>query len=184
MVSNDPIEVRNFFDCHGGAVVKSLSNGYSVYKIQKLKFYSRYFPGATDELLSGLAISPLIFQKMISKKRELRVTVVDGYCFGMVADVHDLGEQNLDIRKLNYRAEKDRFNGMIVPEKIVLDSKKLMADFGLKYAGLDWIEDQDGQWYFLELNCMGAFKWSEICGAGDITKAIASALISGGILNE
>ena len=177
LVSNDPEQVRAFFDAHGGAVAKSIANGYSVYGTEQLKLYSRFYSTPPKELLEGLAYSPMIFQKRVAKQRELRVTIVDDRCFGMVANTADLNEQDIDIRRLDYNVERKRFSGFSVPEAVEAASRKLMQDLELSYAGLDWIEEQDGRWLFLELNCMGSFKWSELCGAGDITGALSEALI-------
>lgn len=177
LVSNDPELVRSFFDAHGGAILKSISNGYSIYGAEQLKLYSRFFLLPNEELIKGLAFSPLIFQQRVLKHRELRVTIVDDMCFGMVADTMDLNEQDIDIRQLDYSAETGRFSGIAVPATVENASLKLMRNLGLSYAGLDWVEDKDGRWLFLEINCMGSFKWSELCGAGDITGALSEALI-------
>ena len=176
LISNDKEEVQAFFDKHEGAIVKSLANGYSVYREEQLKLYSRFYERPPASLLEGLSYCPMIFQRPIQKRRELRVTVVDGQCFGMVAKLDNLAVNTVDIRKLDYQKERDRFAGMTVPI-VVAEASQLMArSFGLAYAGLDWIEDENGNWVFLELNSMGAFKWSEICGAGPISSAIATAL--------
>ncbi len=177
LISNDLVEVDQFFTRHQGAVTKSLANGYSVYGEEQLKLYSRYYPQLPASVAEGLSYSPMVFQRRIEKRRELRVTCVDGECFGLVADTSDLIGENVDIRRLDYQSEKDRFMGIEVPLPIVDASRKLVDHFNLSYAGLDWIEDVTGAWFFLELNCMGAFKWSELCGAGDITCALANAIV-------
>lgn len=177
LVSNDRNAVSSFFKQCEGAVAKSLANGYSIYGKEHLKVYTRFYTHPPEELLDGLIYSPMIFQHRINKRRELRVTVVDSQCFGMVADTSDIGSEDVDLRHLDYDMERHRFGGLTVPDHMAAASRAIMDSFGLSYAGLDWIEDQHGQWLFLELNCMGAFKWSELCGAGDITTAIADALI-------
>lgn len=176
LVSNDRNTACSFFEKCGGAVAKSLASGYSIYGKEKLKLYSRFYACPPEELLDGLAYSPMIFQKRVPKRRELRVTVVEDRCFGMVADTSDFNSEDVDLRRLDYDAERHRFAGLPVPDHVAAASRTLVTSFGLSYAGLDWIEDEHGQWLFLELNCMGAFKWSELCGAGDITTAIADAL--------
>lgn len=176
LVSNDRNAVCSFFEKFGGAVAKSLANGYSIYGEEKLKLYSRFYACPPDELLDGLTYSPMIFQERVPKGREIRVTVVENRCFGMVADTSDLGSEDVDLRRVDYDAERHRFAGLPVPDHVAAASRAIVASFGLSYAGLDWIEDDDERWLFLELNCMGAFKWSELCGAGDITTAIADAL--------
>ncbi|MDA8586769.1 hypothetical protein N9L47_10975 [Rhodobacteraceae bacterium] len=177
LVSNNSTEVADFFSRHKGAVAKSIANGYSVYGDEQVKLYSRYFDRLPDDIASGLRFSPMIFQKCIRKLNELRVTCIDRECFGLIADTSDLGDEDIDIRRLNYQNEQARFQGVVVPDDIKRSSLQLMDHFNLSYAGLDWIQDSDGEWYFLELNAMGAFKWSEIQGAGDITTALAKAIL-------
>lgn len=177
LVSNDPTEVVDFFSKHQGAVVKSLANGYSVYRDEHLKLYSRFYRQLPHEIAEGLRYSPMIFQRRISKLNELRVTCIDGACFGLIADTSDMEGENVDIRRLDYKAEQGRFRGIDVPDDISRASQMLMDKLKLSYAGLDWIQDADGDWHFLELNSMGAFKWSELQGAGDITAALAEAIV-------
>lgn len=184
LVSNDRNSACYFFREHGGAVAKSIATGYSVYGSERLKLYSRFYLSPPEELLNGLAYSPMIFQKRVPKRRELRVTVVEEHCFGMVADTSDFDIDDVDLRRLDYDAERHRFAGLPVPDHVAAASRTIVASFGLSYAGLDWIEDEHGQWLFLELNCMGAFKWSELCGAGDITAAIADALVKRAMNND
>ncbi|MCB1469852.1 MAG: hypothetical protein KDK08_22505 [Rhizobiaceae bacterium] len=176
LVSNDRNTACAFFKKFSGAVVKSLASGYSIYGKEKLKLYSRFYANPPEELLEGLTYSPMVFQKRVPKRRELRVTVVEDHCFGMVADTSGFNSEDVDLRRLDYDTERHRFAGLTVPDHVAAASRKIVASFGLTYAGLDWIEDEHGKWLFLELNCMGAFKWSELCGAGDITTAIADAL--------
>ena len=176
LVSNDKTEVQAFFDKYKGAIVKSLANGYSVYGEEQLKLYSRFYEHPPTSLLKGLSYCPMIFQRPIQKRRELRVTIVDEQCFGMVAELDNLAKGTVDIRRLDYRKERGRFSGMTVPNVVAEASHQMARAFGLAYAGLDWLQDEDGTWIFLELNSMGAFKWSEICGAGPISSAIAAAL--------
>lgn len=176
LVSNDPNAACSFFEKYDGAVAKSIANGFSIYGDESLKLYSRFYMSPPEDLLNGLTYSPMIFQQRISSIRELRVTVVEDCCFGMVADTSDLNWGEVDLRRLDYKKEKHRFAGLTVPDYVAKASRAMVSSFGLSYAGLDWIEDKDGQWFFLEINCMGAFKWSELCGAGDITTAIADAL--------
>ena len=57
-------------------------------------------------------------------------------------------------------------------------SIKLTNTFDLSYAGIDWIESTDGNFYFLEVNPLGSFKWYEQCGKYDITKAIGRCLLA------
>ncbi len=177
LVSNDPIEAAEFLAKHEGAVVKSLANGFSVYGEEQLKLYSRYYSTLPSELTEGLQYSPMVFQRRIRKSNELRVTCVDGTYFGLIANTSDLSSENIDIRRLDYSAEQERFRGIDVPSDVARASQKLMDNFSLSYAGLDWIQDTDGSWCFLELNAMGAFKWSELQGAGNITDTLANAII-------
>lgn len=177
LVSNSPTEVAEFFSVHQGAVAKSIANGYSVYGEEHIKLYSRYFERLPNDLADGLRLSPMIFQKYIRKQNELRVTCIDGECFGLIADTTDLGDEKIDIRQLNYQDERARFRGAGVPDDVMRSSLQLLDHFKLSYAGLDWIQGPDGEWYFLEMNAMGSFKWSEIQGAGDITTALTKAIL-------
>ena len=53
-----------------------------------------------------------------------------------------------------------------------------MSEFNLNYGALDFIVTPNDEWYFLELNSMGQFLWIEDLTGLDISKSIATWLIS------
>jgi D-alanine-D-alanine ligase-like ATP-grasp enzyme len=140
------------------------------------KFYTRAvdtLEGLEDEL----ALAPQIYQQQIDRSAEVRVTVVDGRCYSVAISCEHLPPGVVDVRQLDYASERKRFFTPKNIDEIESWSTLFTTAMGLGYAGIDWAVDVEGRPYFLEANSCGAFKWFEQCGAGDITKAIAEALL-------
>jgi|GEM_PF-2462402 len=176
-ITNDPVELENFAS-ERNLIMKSLATGYMHYGTgDGWKFYTQRVT-VNDLLLQALRYGPQIFQGEILRAKEVRVTVVDGNCHSIGIDCSNLPENIVDIRELDYEAERKRFHVPESLDQIEALSIKLVDSLNLGYAGLDWLIDDDGRPFFLEANACGSFKWFEQCGAGDITGSIAEALLS------
>lgn len=84
--------------------------------------------------------------------------------------------QQIDIRR---GSSKD--HGYIpcsFDEKQIEALKKLMAKFDLSYCSADFMEDADGNLYFLDLNSCGAWWWIDELYAGEIRNTICDHLLS------
>lgn len=178
-ISNSTEDIKKFWEKHDGMIVlKSLSCGYIAYGSKNIKFYTQ--PG-TPRLLSKIStanLSPIIVQKRIIKRYEIRATVIDNKIYCTLLDYSKIPDI-VDYRKINFIRHKQAFspcpNDII--NSIISPSLLICKALGLKYAGIDWVIDYSGSIYFIEINPLASFKWFEICGAGDITHAIAKSLI-------
>jgi glutathione synthase/RimK-type ligase-like ATP-grasp enzyme len=170
--------LRAFKEEYGNVIVKAIATGYVVYGRRNMKVYSTRVPEHYADLARGLRFGPLIVQREVSKVQEVRVTVVDDHCFSVAFHCADLLEKEADIRKLDYRQHRDRFVRAVSTGKIESWSRQITRELGLCYAGIDWVVDRDGNWFFLECNPLGSFKWSEICGDFDISGTIARSLMT------
>ena len=109
---------------------------------------------------TGLNLCPVIFQEYIEKKYEYRITVTNNKMF--TCRIHSqkgsestkVDWRHYDIEntphyscKLNHRLEKKIFN--------------FIKCFNLKFAALDFVEDKQGNFFFLDLNSEGAYLWLE-----------------------
>lgn len=128
-----------------------------------------------DDIKNGeLEIFPTLFQQMIDRKYEYRVTVVGNKVFPAVADPERMNSASLDIRKdfgeIYYYPCK-------LPECIEDSILKFMNLSGLAYGAFDLIESKSGEFYFIEVNPGGQWGWIE-CETGlEITEEIAKYLI-------
>jgi len=176
LITNDVAEVRDFAAKHSKVVTKALSVSFLHYGSgDPWKFYTQLVdPRDTFE---GLQYAPQMFQEAINRSMEVRVTVVDGKCYSVGIDCHNLAVGLVDVRQLDYAAERHRFFVPTDLEMIENLSLKMANELDLGYAALDWAVDAEDRSYFFEVNACGSFKWFEQCGAGDITGAISEAIL-------
>jgi glutathione synthase/RimK-type ligase-like ATP-grasp enzyme len=176
-VTNDPEEARRFCDAHEAVVAKALSTGFVTYGGKALKLYTRPVDRHSDALFNALKNGPLIFQSRVAKTEEVRSVVIDGHVALVRADLDGLPNDLVDIRRLDYQAERARFSPCNDRPDLAEASREIVAALCLSYGCIDWAIESDGTAIFLECNPLGSFKWFELCGGDDITGHIAEALV-------
>lgn len=123
----------------------------------------------------SIRICPGIFQEYINKKFEVRVVVMgDIYVAGILSQ-HVSDDSKVDWRR-NYE--------MLGLEKYELPSnawssiQKLMSRLDLSFGCIDIAIDDDGKFYFLEINPVGQFLWMDVLNpAMDLLRTFCEFLI-------
>ena len=86
LVSNDPIAIRKAFDDFGSMIVKPARTGHVVHSGDEYSiFTSRVLREHLDHLESA-RYSPAIYQELVPKKHDLRVTIVGHQVFAAAID--------------------------------------------------------------------------------------------------
>lgn len=106
-----------------------------------------------------VAAVPGIYQPRIDKRYEVRITLFGSTCFAVRIDSQARPEWQLD-----WRAAID-LDGIIAPMDVppqVLDRCAcVLAELGLSTGCFDFIVDDKGDYWFLEVNQQGQFLWIE-----------------------
>ena len=147
-----------------GAVVKALDAPLMVIRgKERFVFTSRLH---RTHLLArdAFATSPIIVQRRLRPKDDIRVTVVGDKVFAAEAT----GVTKLDWR-LERRAVKFRACG--ISSKVESQCRELVRMLGLRFGAIDLVRS-NGTTYFLELNPNGEWGWLEAAGL-----PIAAALV-------
>jgi glutathione synthase/RimK-type ligase-like ATP-grasp enzyme len=125
-------------------------------------------------MISPREPAPSIFQQMIARKKEIRVTVIGEDIFASelvlpagvtdVDDIHRYGVRNINKRaiSLSNNFERKCFD--------------IIKSLGLVYGTIDIIEGLDEQYYFLEINSIGDWYWIEKETNQPITQAIVDTI--------
>jgi hypothetical protein len=110
------------------------------------------------ELLSAC---PTLFQRRVKKYLDARCCVVDDECIttGMCAE-ESSGLQRLDIRRNNM--SDVRYYPIVLPNKFQISLLSLVKSYGLRFAAIDLVQDNNRDWYFLEINPNGQWAWLDI----------------------
>lgn len=138
----------------------------------RVMFTSRF----SEEDLKPEAIeqAPVIFQREILKRSDLRVTVVDNHVFAATIHSQEHVETEVDWRRggrLNVAHQI-----FDLPAHTARACVEVTRDLGLRFAAIDLIEDQNRDFWFLEANPNGQWGWIEMRTGLPIASALVDAL--------
>ena len=171
VVGNDPDEVRGLWDACGGQVVtKMLTPVTRSMGAPPAAVYTHALSAADLDDLDGLALSPMIFQQRIDKRRELRVIYVAGRCFaGSLAATSDDWRTGTPGPVSPWRRDA-------LPDDVAARFDAMMRVLGLRFGAADFLLARDGSYYFLEVNPAGEWGMLERDLELPIADAIAEEL--------
>lgn len=176
-VANDIIQKT----VNEGLIIKPVRQGLVEGESEKVIFTSR-IPEVTSEHIPAISQVPSIFQQEITKKFDVRVTVVGKRMFPVAIWSQNMKETEVDWRKggrIDLRHEPIK-----LPEKIADSCLELTTKLGLSFGAIDLICDQQGNYWFLEINPNGQWAWVENQTNLPIASAIVDELVVNGRKNE
>lgn len=157
--TNDPDEIREFLGLHGGEIV------YKPFRAVTWKDDQTYWIPYTSPLTSSqlvpdnlLRATPGIYQALVPKAYELRVTVMGRRV--LAAKVHSQATETgrLDWRKSYHELTMEPYD---LPSTIEDRCVSLLERLGLVFGCFDFIVTPEGSYVFLEVNEMGQFLFVE-----------------------
>lgn len=159
LVTNDPDEVRHFIAASGGRVV------YKTLHPAAWSDGAKRWQPAT-ELVSAddvcdddsVALVPAIYQQLVPKLYELRVTVIGNRLFAARLDSQATEHGRLDWRRAGNAIHAEACE---LPDAIAELCLALTCRLGLVFGCIDLIVRPDGTHVFLEINQMGQFLFVE-----------------------
>lgn len=172
LVTNSPDDARDF--------VKALPNAVAAYKAVGSRaptevngqphalWTTRVRPEDIDD---SVALTAHQFQEWVPKVFEVRLTVVGPQMFA--ARIRAGSEAS----RTDFRSDYDSltYGPCTVPDKVHDGVRKLMHEFGLRYAALDFLVNKHGHWYLVDVNPNG--QWAFVPFLRErITHAIADLL--------
>lgn len=135
-------------------VIKALDTPLFYENGQEMFTYTTVISGANISS-SSLHIAPVIIQKCINDKVDLRVTVVGDEIYPATITTHNNGIYG-DWRKL--KKEDLQYNRTELPIEIKEKLLKLMQEMNLSFGGVD-LAFANGTYYFIEINPTGEWGW-------------------------
>lgn len=121
--------------------------------------FTSQIPSLTPEYEESIAFAPSIYQQEISKKYDVRVTVVGNKVFPVA-----IWSQTSEATKVDWRQ-----GGRIallhehidIPDELKMKCINLVKDLNLRFGAIDLVCDLDGDYWFLEINPNGQWAWIE-----------------------
>lgn len=168
LISNTPKHIRDFAK-NNTIVAKNLATPWFINpKQETIVAYTKIVDPEWLIDDAELYFSPIIYQSFCKRKKDYRVVVVGDQSFA--ASCIPKENQLEDIRKGVLTGED--FAVCDFDQCSLKALKLLMNKFGVDYCAADFMEDELGKLYFLEMNICGAWWWIDKLYGGAICKAI------------
>ncbi len=177
LVTNDPDQARAFYLEHQGQVVAKMLHALGRF-MGKPKVWVPTSELTEQDLehLDGLRLAPMIFQKKISKAKELRIKFINDRLFVGAVEGFQTAAGAVDWRQSE--AQEVGWLPGSVPAEVEGKLCRLMAALGLIAGAIDLIVTPSGDHVFLEVNPLGEWGMLERDLDLPIASAVADALLS------
>lgn len=175
MITNRPQSVLDAYAMFGGRMVcKPVHSGYVDDGETGMAIYTSQVLEQHLANVESAAFCPSIYQELLDKEFDVRVTWVGGRAFAASIDSQSDPSSSIDWRATtNPQLGHDRIS---LPPSIVIRIERLMSALGLSYGALDFVKTRKGEWKFLEVNPNGQWLWLDDFLDFGITDAVANWL--------
>jgi glutathione synthase/RimK-type ligase-like ATP-grasp enzyme len=171
LISNIPKDIRSFVK-NQTTVAKNLATPWVVSETETQAAYTRIIESNWLQDDNELEFCPIIYQEFKTRRKDYRVVVVGERVFSVYCEPAD--GQKEDIRRNSSTGELFRTCEFDIQATTLL--KTLMKKLSIEYCSADFMEDSDGNLYFLEINTCGAWWWVDLLYHGAICEAIVNQL--------
>lgn len=174
--SNDKLFLKKSFGNGNEKVLKFMNQDF--YKIKEGEYKGIYVNKIKSndlEKFQNIGENPIVLQDYIPKIFEVRYTIVGKEHFVCRIDSQLSKIANVDWRR--YDLANTPHSSINPPNDIRIKVNEFMSEFNLSYGAMDFIIDENKEWFFLELNSMGQFLWIEDLTGLEISYHIAKWLI-------
>lgn len=178
IVTNDPsVILETFGRFRDRMIVKPVRRGFLECEGEQYAIYtSRVLKAHLDDVESA-KLCPSIYQPLIDKRSDVRITVVGNQMFGAEISSQTDPQAAVDWRRTeNPNLPHDRFE---VPSALATQVRLLMDRLGLKFGALDFVRTPDDRLIFLEVNPNGQWVWLDDALDLGISQAVAAWLADG-----
>lgn len=179
VVTNCPEKVLELsVGCPTGIVVKPLYVGFLTHGEEEKFVYTTRI--SEDDLADSQAIrlAPSIYQELVLKVADIRVTVVGTRVFSARIQAPELPPHIPDWRYADHQQLQHSTYELSTAEQ--QKCIQLVRCLGLEFGAIDYALDQAGRHVFLEINPNGQWAWLETVLGFDISAAIVDHLVAGG----
>lgn len=172
-IVTNAIEAANSFLEGSPTIAKPLREALIPGENEKVIFTTRV--GQLSERdARGFAAAPMILQREVPKRADLRVTVVGERVFATAIGSQAREETTVDWRRGGVaELSHDAFD---LPPDVAERCCRLVSVLGLRFGAIDLVWGQDGEFWFLEINPNGQWAWIENRTGQPIAAAIVDEL--------
>lgn len=161
----------------GSAIGKPLRQALLSGEQERVIFTTR-LSKLKDTDAAAIALTPFIVQSEIRKKYDVRVTAVGDKLFATAILSQACSETEVDWRQ-GSRPDL-RHERIELPGAVQEQCRELLCRMNLRYGAIDFICDEAGRLWFLEINPNGQWAWIENLTGYRIAEAIVDELEGAG----
>lgn len=175
--TNDPRRIRSFLAALGGSMIYKPFTQLGTWKLPDGKAAILYTTLLRSESLPEdevLMATPGIYQELVPKAYELRITLIGDHVFPVKIPSQDIRNAELDWRRNPRELRLERAEISADLERALL---RLMREMGLLFGCVDMIVTPEGDHVFLEVNEMGQFLFVEDLAGLPLLDAFCEMLI-------
>ncbi len=179
LYGNDPDRIRDFLRQQGGRLAYKSFNQQGPWVMGDWGFAYLYTSVVTEEHLredQALRAAPGIYQELVPKDYELRITVIGRRVFPTKIDSQAVDEGKVDWR---FAQHEMHYEPVEIPAQLERGILAMMEEFDLAYGAFDFILTPEGQYVFLEVNEAGQFLFAEHETGVPLLDAFCELLIQG-----
>ncbi len=175
LITNSQQAMRRFAHRHGEVVTKMLGSP-AIHEAGGRRV--AYTECLTDDHLTdlgGLEHTAHQFQQWVAKEHEARVIAVADSVFAVAIHAHSAAA------RVDWRSDYTALSYEVVdpPATVIAGIGRVMRSLGLRYGAFDFVVGPDQEWYFLEINPGGQYRWLEEQVHVPVTPALADLLETG-----
>lgn len=178
VVTNNPNKALEFIQSQkNGVVIKPLASGFIERDDPKddTLIYTVQFDDNKIPLLQYINTCPVLFQEKINKVIDVRITVLDEMiCAIGLKGLGQDGRQRIDIRRNNMIGVE--YIPLKVPDQIRKAISRIMKQYELRFAAIDFAIDDRETWVFFEINPNGQWAWLDLEGVASIADMFGNSL--------
>lgn len=177
LYGNDPRQVRAFLRQHGGRAAYKPLRGLP-WRDENTYWVNFTNVIAEEHLIEDelLRLTPGIYQEVVDKAYELRVTILGRRALGAKVLSQETASGRLDWRRSGHELRMEPFP---VPPPLAERCVALLRRLGLVFGCLDFVVTPDGEYVFLEVNEMGQFLFVEYGAGLPLLDAFTEFLLQG-----
>lgn len=174
-VTSDPQDATAFCaSCARGAIAKPVYMGFVEGTEPRYIYTSRIGPEDL-EAIETVRFAPVIFQELVAKVADIRVTVVGSQVFAARIDTPKPAHEQPDWRA--FHVDELQHSPFELPDNVRLACLEMVRSFGLSFGAIDLGLTADGALTFFEINPNGQFAWLDQAAGLAITDSLVSLLV-------
>ena len=177
LITTDADELLAFHREHDGNLIDKLPSTVLPASQRTGRALMRYTQPVTTRDVGyarRLRHSPVLFQRNIAKRFELRITVIDDDV--LAAEIHSQATKRTQLDWRHYDWNHTPYRPHALPDEVRARCVALTRRLGLRFGAIDMIVTPDGRYVFLEINPNGQWRWIENESGLPISDVLCDAL--------